>query len=343
MKITTIGLDLAKSVFQVHGVDAEGRAVSCKRLRRGQLLDFFKALEPCLVGMEACGGAHHWAREIMALGHEVKLMPPQYVRPYVKRNKTDAADAEAICEAVRRPNMHFVPVKTLEQQSILMLHRGRELLLRQRTMLINALRGHLAELGLVARQGRGGVDDLVQTMAEADEMPSLARRVLDHLAEELREIETRLKEMEKELLAWHKASEASQRLATIPGIGPITATALAATAGDGRAFKSGRQFAAWLGLVPGQHSSGGKPRLGGISKKGDGYLRRLLVHGARTQTRWRDRASPWFQELLGRRPVNVAVTALANKNARIAWALLNRDETFRRTPPNRETAQPIAA
>jgi len=292
-EVTTIGLDLAKRVFQVHGADGEGRPVLRKKLTRAKLMPFFADLPPCLVGMEACASAHHWARELQALGHEVRLIPPQYVRPFVKTNKNDAADAEAICEAVGRPTMRFAAVKSAEQQSVLMLHRVRELLVRQRTMAINALRGHCAEFGIVVAQGAPKVEELIAIIEDADDkrLPSVAREALGALIEQLRSAQGRIKALETRLTAWHRSSEASRRLAAIPGVGVITATALVATIGDAAQFRSGRQLSAWLGLVPRQHSSGGKERLGRISKHGDGYIRRLLVHGARTVLRWR-RAKP---------------------------------------------------
>jgi transposase len=337
MQVTTIGLDLAKNILQVHGVDTVGRGALKRRLRRGEVLEFFASLPPCLVGLEACAGAHWWAREIGALGHEVRIMPAHYVRAYVKRNKNDAADAEAICEAVTRPSMRFVPIKGAEQQSVLLLHRTRELLVRQRTMLVNALRGHLGEFGIVVPQGARNVAKLFAIIADVEDrrVPPLAKEVLRLLVEQLRTIESKLAELERDLLAWHRANEVSQRLATVPGIGPITATAITAAVGDPTYFRSARHFAAWLGLVPRQHSSGGKERLGRISKRGDSYLRKLLIHGARTVMRWRRRgvglaASPWLAGLLERRPVNVTTVALANKNARIVWAMMMRGESFRR-------------
>ena len=274
MDITTIGFDLAKTVFQVHGADGEGRAVLRRKLRRGKVLAFFAGLPSCLVGMEACASAHYWAREIQALGHEVRLIPPQYVRPFVKTNKNDAADAEAICEAVTRPTMRFAPAKSAEQQSVLMLHRARELLVRQRTMVINALRGHCAELGLIVAQGASKVEELVAIIEDPGDvrLPPLAREALGSLVEQLHSAQARIKQLEATLLAWHRSNQASRRLATIPGVGVITATALVATIGDGAQFRSGRQLSAWLGLVPRQHSSGGKDRLGRISKRGDGYI-----------------------------------------------------------------------
>ena len=270
MDITTIGFDLAKTVFQVHGADGEGRAVLRRKLRRGKVLAFFAGLPSCLVGMEACASAHYWAREIQALGHEVRLIPPQYVRPFVKTNKNDAADAEAICEAVTRPTMRFAPAKSAEQQSVLMLHRARELLVRQRTMVINALRGHCAELGLIVAQGASKVEELVAIIEDPGDvrLPPLAREALGSLVEQLHSAQARIKQLEATLLAWHRSNQASRRLATIPGVGVITATALVATIGDGAQFRSGRQLSAWLGLVPRQHSSGGKDRLGGSRSAG---------------------------------------------------------------------------
>ena len=334
-KIMTIGLDLAKSVFQVHGADREGRPVVRRKLRRKQVLEFFAVLSPCLVGLEACASAHHWARELQALGHEVRLIPPQYVRPFVKTNKNDASDAEAICEALMRPTMRFAAVKSAEQQSVLLLHRARELLVRQRTMLINALRGHCGEFGIVAAQGAPKVTELIETIEDPEDerIPTLARAALGSLVEQLRRVQSEIQGLEKKLKAWHRSSEASRRLEAIPGVGVITATALVATIGDASQFRSGRQLAAWLGLVPRQHSSGGKERLGRISKRGDGYIRRLLVHGARADLRWSRRRkherSAWQESLLARRPTNVVLVAMANKTARVAWALLSRGETFR--------------
>src|ERR1700694_5897098 len=332
--ITTIGLDLAKNVFQVHAVDEAGSVVVRKRLRRGQVLAFFAGIPPCLVGLEACATAHHWARELIALGHETHLMPPHYVKAYVKRNKHDVADAEAICEAVRRPSMRFVPVKTAEQQSALMMHRARDLLIRQRTMLVNALRGHLAEFGLIEAQGLHKVARLIAiVMDERDGRgPDIARQVLKVIINEIKDIQTRIAGLETQVLAWHNSSPVSQRLGTIPGIGPIIATAIAATVADPNIFRSGREFAAWLGLVPRQNSTGGKARMGGISKRGDGYLRRLLVSGARTVLLRPKTAQgdPWLVSLLGRKPRLVAAVAVANKTARVAWAIMNRGDTYRR-------------
>lgn len=338
--VATVGLDLAKRVFQVHGADAQGRAVLRRKLGRAELLAFFSQLPPCLVGMEACGGAHHWAREIAALGHQVRLMPGAYVRPYVKRGKTDAADAEAICEAVTRPDMRFVAVKSPEQQAALLLHRARDLLVRQRTALVNALRGHMTEFGIVAPAGIARVGELVAVLLDEETaaLPPLARRALLALAAELETLGRRIDEAEAAILDWHKHNEASRRLAAVPGIGPITASALVATAGDASQFASGRHFAAWLGLVPRQNSSGGKPRQGGTSKAGDGYLRRLLVLGAtslvrQAQRRRTEPAFAWLGGLLERRPARLASVAQANKTARVVWALLARGEAYRRSAP----------
>ena len=332
-EITTVGLDLAKQVFQVHAVDGAGEVVLRKALRRGQVLTFFAGLPRCLVGVEACATAHHWAREISALGHEVRLMPPQYVKAYLKRHKNDAADAAAICEAVTRPSMRFVAIKTQEQQAALTIHRTRDLLVRQRTMLINALRGHLAEFGVIAPHGPRHVAQLVAAVRDAaeDRVPELARRVLAVIAEQLEALAESLAALGRELLAWHRASPTSQRLATIPGIGPVTASTLAATVPNPAAFRSGREFAAWLGLVPRQHSSGGKAHLGKISKRGDADLRRLLIIGAQAVLRWPKavEANPWLRALLARRPRMVAAVALANKMARIAWAVMRHEKEFR--------------
>jgi transposase len=334
-KITTVGLDLAKSVFQVHAADNEGMPVVRKKLRRGQVHEFFAGLSPCLIGLEACASAHYWARELQGLGHEVRLIPPQYVKPFVKTNKNDAADAEAICEALVRPTMRFAAVKSAEQQSVLMLHRARELLVRQRTMLINALGGHCGEFGLVVAQGASKVTALIEMIEdpEDEDLPALARAALGSLVEQLRMTQIQILGLEKKLKAWHRTNEASRRLETIPGVGVITATALVATIGDASQFHSGRQLAAWLGLVPRQRSSGGKERLGRISKRGDGYIRRLLVHGARADLRWskhrKERRSIWQESLLARRPTNVVLVAMANKTARVVWAMLSRGETFR--------------
>jgi transposase len=334
-QVTTVGLDVAKHVFQLHGADAQGRPVLKRRPAREKVLESFATLPPCLVGLEACAAAHYWARELRKLGHEVRLMPPQYVRPYVKADKHDAADAEACCEAVRRPGMRFVPVKGGERQSLLMLHRVREQLLKQRTATINALRAHPAEFGIVAAQRRAGLRELLAVVADPEDrrLPPLARELLQGLVEHLRGLEARTAELDRRLVAAARDGGACERLAAVPGIGPVIATALVAAVGDAKTFTSGRHLAAWLGLVPRQHSSGGKERLLGISKRGDAYLRRQLMHGARALARVsRGREGKlwgWIDGLLARRPFNVAVAAVANKLARVAWALLSRGEAFR--------------
>jgi transposase len=336
MQITTIGLDLAKNVFQVHAIDARENVVARKQLKRSQMIAYFKGLPPCLIGMEACATSHYWARELAKLGHEVRLMPAKDVKAYLKRNKNDAADAEAICEAVRRPTMRFVRVKSAEQQGRLMQHRTRDLLLRQRTQLINAMRAHLAELGVVAAQGREGLSELLAIIADDQNfhMPVDARASLMVLAAQLQALQTLIGSIEKRIMAQHRSSEVSQRLETIPGIGPIGATTIAAVVTDPKAFKSGRDFAAWIGLVPQQDSTGGKQKLGPISKQGDRYLRRILVVGAHAVLRRakQDPAKyPWITDLLARRPFKVVAVALANKMARIAWALLAKGGTYQ--PP----------
>jgi transposase len=333
MQITTIGLDIAKNVFQVHGIYDAETVVVRRQLRRSQVMAFFESLSPCLIGIEACATSHHWARELTKLGHEVRLMPAKDVKAYVKRNKNDAADAEAICEAVRRPTMRFVRVKSAEQQGQLMQHRTRDLLMRQRTQTINALRAHLGELGIAAAQGREGLKELLAVIAdEGDErLPVNARISLVVLAAQLQALQTLIGSIEKRIVAQHRANEASKRLSTIPGIGIIGATAIAATITDPKAFRSGRDFAAWVGLVPREDSTGGKRKLGPISKQGDRYLRRILVVGAHSVLR---RAKhnpgryPWLTRLLARRPFKVVAIALANKIARIAWALLAKGGTY---------------
>ena len=327
MQITTIGLDIAKNVLQVHGIDANEKVVVRKQLRRSQVIAFFKALPACLVGMEACASAHYWARELRKFGHEVRLMPAKDVKAYVKRNKNDAVDAEASCEAVRRPTMRFVGVKSAEQQGQLMQHRTRDLLMRQRTQVINALRAHLAELGIVAAQGREGLKELLAIIADERDarLPIDARASLIVLAAQLQAVQTLIGSIEKRITAQHRANEASKRLQSIPGIGIIGASAIAATVTDPKAFRSGRDFAAWIGLVPRQDSTGGKQKLGPISKQGDRYLRRILVVGAHSvlrRAKQNPEKYPWLTQLLARRPFKVVAIALANKMARIAWALL---------------------
>ncbi|AKH18673.1 IS110 family RNA-guided transposase [Sphingomonas melonis] len=331
-EVVTVGLDLAKNVFQVHAIGADGAVLIRRKLRRTEVIRFFAELPRCLVGMEACASAHHWARELMAIGHEVRLMPPAYVKPYVKRGKTDAADAEAICEAVTRPTMRFVAVKSVEQQAVLMLHKSRDLMVRQRTMLINALRGHLAEYGIVTGLGAAGVVASLKALhEEQDRFPAHARSALHGIAAQLRALASEIERLEAQILDWHRNDETSRRLATIPGIGPITASAIAAAVPDASLFRSGRQFAAWLGLTPRANSSGGKERLGGITKQGDGYLRRLLVVGSTAvmrMTRKSPARQPWMAGLLERKPTKIATVALANKTARIAWAVMTRKEVY---------------
>lgn len=334
MKITVIGFDLAKNVFQLHGVDAQSKTVLKKQLPRSKMLAYFANLPPCCIGMEACGGAHYWARQLRRYGHDVRLMAPQFVKPYVKTNKNDAADAEAICEAVTRPNMRFVPIKTEEQQSILSVHRAREGFVKSRTAQANAIRGLLNEFGIVIAQGiRQIAIRLPEILEDAENaLPDTFRQLLQRLGEHLKELDRQVTELEKEIQYWHRENPDSQRLSEIPGIGPITASALVASIGDARSFSSGRQLAAWLGLVPRQCSSGGKPVLLGISKRGDKYLRTLLIHGARTVvqhiTDKTGRTANWLNSLLLRRNTNVAVVAMANKNVRIVWALLTHDREF---------------
>lgn len=331
MQVTTIGLDLAKHVFQVHGVDAVGNIVLKRRLRRSQMITFFAGLAPCLIGMEACATAHFWARELKALGHDVRLMPAQYVKAYVKRGKNDAADAAAICEAVSRPSMRFVSVKSEAQQAALMLHRARDLLMRQRTQLINAVRGHLAEFGIIEAQGAWNLPRVLAHLEAEGELPEAARQVLRLLAVQLDEAESRLNALDDQIAAWHKVNPVSQRLATIPGIGPLVATAITATVADAGAFRSGRESAAWIGLVPRQRSTGGKQRLGRISREGDRYIRRLLITGAQAVL-LRSKAAQsnsWVQGLLAKRPRLVVAVALANKTARIAWAVMTKGQTYR--------------
>jgi len=342
MEITTVGLDLAKSIFQVHAINGGGDVVVRKALRRRQVLSFFAKLPSCLVGLEACGTSHHWARELTKLGHEVRLMPPAYVKPYVKRGKTDAIDAEAICEAVTRPTMRFVPVKSAETQAALALHRARDLLVRQRTQLVNMIRALLAEFGIETARGLHHALDLAARLSagEAPDVPPLAQRVVAGLADQIAALQGQLAKLERELIAWHRASELSQRLATIPGVGVVSATALAASVVEPERFRSGRTFAASLGLTPLQSCSGGKERLGRISRMGDRYLRRLLVVGMTSLVR-RARADPGSVDprlvaMLDRRPARVVTVAAANRTARVAWAIMTRGGTYR--PPEMAAA-----
>ena len=333
--VTTVGLDIAKSVFQVHGIDAQGNVIIRRQLKRRHVLAFFQKLPRCLVGIEACASSHHWSRELQALGHTVRLMPPAYVKPYVKRQKNDAADAEAICEAVTRANMRFVETKTAEQQSCLMLHRTRHLFIRQQTAVINAIRAHLAEFGIVAPVGRNGVQQLLDVVAdESDQrLPEVARACLLALGSQLRMLKGQILEFDRLIMAWHRSNETSKRLDAIPGVGPALATALVASVADPKAFRSGRNFSAWVGLVPKQHSSGGKDKLGSISKQGDRYLRSLFTAGALAVIRYAKihgtKHRPWLTALLARRPTKVAAIALANKIARMAWAMMAKGERYK--------------
>jgi transposase len=345
MKITTIGIDLAKEVFQIHGVDEYGKVVLRKQLRRSKMAEFFANLEPCLIGLEACGSSHHWARKLGSFGHTVKLMSPQFVKPYVKTNKHDMADAEAICEAVTRPNMRFVPIKNVEQQAILSVHRVRQGLVKARTAQANQIRGLLSEFGIVIPQGIQSISKRIPDILEdaENDLPGTMRRLLERLNDYLKELDRQVNQLELQIKLWHKENEASQRLEAIPGVGPITASAIVATVGNATEFKNSRQLAAWLGLVPKQHSSGGKQTLLGISKRGDTYLRTLLIHGARAVIRFAEKkAGPgsWLYKLIARRNKNVAAVALANKNARIIWALLTKKATFH---PDHATAATAAA
>ncbi len=329
-----IGLDIAKNVFHIHGADNTGRPVVRRQLRRAQVLRYFANLPSCTVGMETCATAHHWARELGKLGHTCKLIPARYVKAYLKTNKNDLRDAEAICEALQRPTMHFVPVKSVEQQALLLLHRTRELLISQRTQLGNSIRSQLAEFGLYLRVGSSTLPRQIIDLdaRQPDALPAMVRTLVEICLEQWKQVQERIVNLERQIEQAHRANEQCRRLAEIPGIGPITASAIVATVGDIGAFRSARHFAAWLGLVPKQYSTGGKPLLGAISKRGDGYLRRLLVHGAQSILRWHragpGERRPWVEELLRRRPVNVVAVAIANKNARTIWALLARGERF---------------
>ena len=344
MKITTIGLDVAKSVLQIHGIEDHGKAAVKKQLKRSEVAEYFAKLPPCLIGMEACGGANHWARKLTGYGHQVKLMAPQYVKPYLKGNKTDAGDAEAICEAVQRPNMRFVPVKTVDQQALLAVHRARSGYVKQRTALTNQIRGLLTEYGIVIPQGISHLTKRIPEILEDAEngLPHLFRHLLARLRDSLKEADRQVGELEREIVLWHQSHPASLRLAGIPGIGPLTASALTASIGDARDFASGRQLSAWLGLVPRQHSSGGKTNLLGISKRGDTYLRTLMIHGARSVLRMapvKRPADDWLNRIAARRNKNIATVALANRNARVAWALLAREQDY--CPPGNPHASGI--
>jgi transposase len=336
MKITTIGLDIAKQVFQIHAADGEGRVVLRKRLRRNQLAAFFANLPPCVVGLEACCGAHYWVRVLNRCGHSIRLIAPQFVKPYVKSNKNDANDAEAICEAVSRPQMRFVAAKSVEQQDIQSLHRVRSRLIGSRTQLGNQIRGLLTEYGIVLPQHFSQLRrELPRVLEDAtNELTALTRRLISSLYDELLSLEEKIAALDEQIVVIHRASEPCQRIAAVEGIGPLTATALVAAISDGKAFKNGRQFAAWLGLVPKQHSSGGKTRLLGISKRGDTYLRTLLIHGARSVVyragRKTDPRSLWIADKQRRLGTSKACVAVANKNARIVWSLIAHEVPYRR-------------
>ena len=334
MKIMTVGIDLAKNVFQVHGVNEHGKTILRKQLKRDQVATFFAIMPQCLIGMEACGSAHHWARKLRDLGHDVRLMAPQFVKPYVKTNKNDVADAEAICEAVGRPNMRFVPIKNIEQQAVLSLHRVRQGFVKARTAQANQIRGLLAEFGLVIPQGITHIAKRVPELIEdaCNELPGSFCLLVQRLLEQLKEFDHQVHEIENQIVAWHRANENRRKLAKMPGIGPITASAMVASLGDAKSFKNGRQVSAWLGLVPKQNSTGGKTVLLGMSKRGDSYLRTLLIQGARSMiyaVQRKESSDSWLSRLLKRRNANVAAVALANKNARIIWALLAGDREFR--------------
>jgi transposase len=332
MTIIRVGLDTSKHVFQIHGVDENEQAVLRRQLRRGAVEKFFAELLSTRIGIEACGASHHWARRLRGLGHEVLLMPPQYIKAYVKRGKNDAIDAEAICEAMSRPTMRFVPVKTVEQQAALTMLGVRDMLVKQRTMLINAIRGHAAEFGVTAAKGPKQITELLGRLASDQGVPALAREMLGLLASQLEAVNGKLKAIEARLMAWHRHDQTSQCLATIPGVGPIGGVSFALKVPDAKAFRSGRHFAGWIGITPRENSTAGRHRPGKISRQGDEDLRRLLVLGATAviQQAKRGRASPWLLGLLARKPKKLAAVALANKMARIVWAMMVSGETYRR-------------
>jgi transposase len=334
--VTTIGIDLAKNVFQLHGADKRGKRMFSKRLGRGQLMEFLAQIPPSVIGIEACTGAHYWARHFIQLGHTVKMMAPQFVKPYVKSNKNDKNDAAAIAEAVTRPDMKFVPIKSVEQQDIQMLHRVRELLVKQRTALANQTRGLLAEYGVIIPKGIGHIrSSMMDILANAEnELTTKGRKILHDLYKQFKLLDKKIDKYEQQMKDMSRSNKDCQRLMAIEGIGPITATAIIGAVGDANVFKKGREFSAWLGLVPRQHSSGNKTRLLGISKRGDRYLRTLLIHGARSVVRVAkdkaDKRSQWVMDKKTRCGENKAAVALANKNARIIWALLANNETYRK-------------
>lgn len=328
--VRTIGLDISKNLFQLHGVDSEGQVVMQRQLRRAEVVRFFAELPSCLVGIEACAGAHAWARELSRQGHDVRLMPPAYVKPYVRRQKTDAADAAAICEAVTRPSMRFVPVKTEAHQAVLLQHRTRDLLVRQMTQTVNAIRAHLAEFGVVAPAGVRNIDRLLEAAAQS--VPEHAMEAIDVLARQFTETRARVDEITRRIEQAQKEDETARRLATIPGVGAITASAISATTPDANQFRTSRDYAAWMGLTPRQHSSGGRERIGHISKMGDRYLRKLLYLGALARIRMRRKrgeGDDWIWRLLERKPAKVAAIAIANKMARTIWALLKTGQSYR--------------
>ena len=336
MQVTTIGVDLAKTVFQVHGITQDGEVAFNRTIRRAQLLSFFEKLSPCLVGMEACGSSHYWARELTKLGHDVRLIPAHYVKPYVKRGKSDAADAEAICEAVTRPTMRFVAPKSETQQAVLFLHRARDLIVRQRTQTSNMLRSLLAEFGIIIAQGIGAAIKYAKGILDGEkehDLPEVAVDVLENLAHQLVALHLRSRWYELRMQLHSKQDKRVKLLRSIPGVGPVTASAIVATIGDAQQFKNGRQFAAWLGLTPLNKSSGGKERLGKISKMGDRYIRRLLITGMTARLRQMkvnpDRIDPWVIDLLKRKPTRLATVAMANKTARVIWAVLTKNECYR--------------
>ena len=337
-EVTMIGLDLAKNVFQAHGANASGEVVFRKRLRRGQVMTFFAAQPRCMVAMEACTSAHHWARAIGELGHDVRLIAPTYVKPFVKRQKNDAADAEAIAEAATRPTMRFVPVKSEAKQASAVIFRTRDLLVRQRTQVINALRGHMGEYGLIAPQGKAHVGRLITLIEDpASDVPDAARVCLARLVAVLHSLDNDIRELDREITARARQNETARRLMTVPGIGPLIATAIEALAPEPGAFRSGRDFAAWIGLTPVQRSSGGKERIGRTSRMGERTLRRLLIVASSAVVRWaRNKGMPegsWLAQMLARKPPMLVIVALANKTARIAWALIAKGGVYRAPIP----------